>query len=77
MIAPLLLTTARVSAFDNSRPLTGVSGFFFERDQRLFLATSRHVVIERDRAALPASAALQCFASAHLQRSLRTTSHSG
>jgi S1-C subfamily serine protease len=46
MIEPLLLTTARVSTFDNKRPLTGASGFFFERDGRLFLVTSRHVVID-------------------------------
>jgi hypothetical protein len=46
MIKPLLLTTVRVSTFDGKRPLTGASGFFFERDDRLFLVTSRHVVIE-------------------------------
>jgi S1-C subfamily serine protease len=46
MIEPLLLTTARVSTFDGKRPLTGASGFFFERDGRLFLVTSRHVVID-------------------------------
>ena len=125
MIEPLLLTTARVSTFDNNRPLTGASGFFFERDARLFLVTSRHVVIDKpskhfpnrieielhtdadnltrstglsvllykdgrsvwrqgqdsagdidvavielDRAALPASVALQCFTPDHLQNSL-------
>ena len=46
MIEPLLLTAARVSTFDGKRPLTGASGFFFERDGRLFLVTSRHVVID-------------------------------
>ena len=46
MIEPLLLTTARVSTFDGERPLTGASGFFFEREGRLFLVTSRHVVID-------------------------------
>ena len=46
MNEPLLLTTARVSTFDGKRPLTGASGFFFERDGRLFLVTSRHVVID-------------------------------
>lgn len=126
MIEPLLLTTARVSTFDNNRPLTGASGFFFERDTRLFLVTSRHVVIDKpsnhfpnrieielhtdadnltrstglsvllykdgqsvwrqgrdsagdidvavielDRAALPASVALQCFTPDHLQNSLQ------
>ena len=47
LIEPLLLTTARVSTFDGKRPLTGASGFFFERDDRLFLVTSRHVVIDK------------------------------
>ena len=46
MIEPLLLTATRVSTFDGDRPLTGASGFFFEREGRLFLVTSRHVVID-------------------------------
>lgn len=46
MIESLLLTAARVSTFAGSRLLTNASGFFFERDQRLFLVTSRHVVID-------------------------------
>ncbi len=46
MIETILLTTARVSTFDGERPLTGASGFFFERDERLYLVTSRHVVID-------------------------------
>jgi hypothetical protein len=47
MIEPLLLTTTRVSTFDGDRVLTGASGFFFARDERLFLVTSRHVVIDK------------------------------
>lgn len=46
MIEPLLLTAARVSTFDGKRPLTGASGFFFERGERLFLVTSGHVVMD-------------------------------
>jgi len=46
MIEPLLLTATRVSTFDGKRPLTGASGFFFEREGRLFLVTSRHVMID-------------------------------
>jgi len=46
VIEPLLLTAARVSTFDGTRPLTGASGFFFEREGRLFLVTGRHVVID-------------------------------
>lgn len=44
MTEPLLLTTARVTTFDGERLLTGASGFFFERDSRLFFVTSRHVL---------------------------------
>ena len=46
MLEPLLLAATRVSTFDLERPLTNASGFFFERDNRLFLVTSRHVVID-------------------------------
>jgi S1-C subfamily serine protease len=47
MIEPLLLTTTRVTTFDGKRLLTGASGFFFEREGRLFLVTGRHVVIDK------------------------------
>lgn len=46
MIESILLTTARVSTYDGERLLTGASGFFFEREQRLYLVTSRHVLID-------------------------------
>lgn len=46
MIESLLLTAARILTFDNDRGLTNASGFFFERDERLFLVTSRHVMID-------------------------------
>ena len=44
MIESLLLAVTRVSTFLGNQPLTGATGFFFERDNRLFLVTSRHVV---------------------------------
>jgi hypothetical protein len=46
MIEPLLLTAARVSTFAQDQALTNASGFFFQRDERLFLVTSRHVVMD-------------------------------
>ena len=46
MIESLLLTAARVCTFKQQRPLTNASGFFFQRKERLFLVTSRHVVID-------------------------------
>jgi len=46
MTEPVLLTAARVLTFDNDASLTNASGFFFAREERLFLVTSRHVVID-------------------------------
>ena len=46
MIDSLLLSAARISTFEHERPLTNASGFFFERDERLYLVTSRHVLID-------------------------------
>ena len=43
---PLLLATVRVSTFLGTIGLTNASGFLFERDDRLYLVTSRHVVID-------------------------------
>lgn len=45
-VESVLLSTARITTFDGPRQLTGASGFFFERDERLFLVTSRHVLID-------------------------------
>jgi len=46
MIESLLLAATRVLTFEQQQPLTNASGFFFERDERLFLVTSRHVLID-------------------------------
>ena len=46
MIESLLLSAPRISTFEQQRQLTNASGLFFERDGRLFLVTSRHVVID-------------------------------
>ena len=46
MIESLLLAVTRVSTMSGGQPLTGATGFFFERDNRLFLVTSRHVVLD-------------------------------
>ncbi len=46
MIEPLLLTAARLLTFQGQRGLTNASSFFFERGERLFLVTSRHVMID-------------------------------
>lgn len=46
MIEPILLTTARLTTFDGSRILTAASGFLFEREERLYVVTSRHVLFD-------------------------------
>lgn len=53
MIDPLLLTTARVATFKGTLGLTNATGFFFERDSRLFLVTSRHVMFDEPTAHFP------------------------
>ena len=47
MTEPLLLAATQISTFEGTRLLTRASGFFFLRDERLFLVTSRHVVIDK------------------------------
>lgn len=47
MIETLLLTTTPIATFDLHRPLTNATGFFFQRGERLFLVTSRHVMIDK------------------------------
>ncbi|MBB5191749.1 S1-C subfamily serine protease [Silvimonas terrae] len=46
MTNSLLLAAARLNTFQQRLPLTNASGFFFARDARLFLVTSRHVMID-------------------------------
>lgn len=42
-VEPLMLSAVRLLTFDGTRPLTAGSGFFFEREGRLFLVSARHV----------------------------------
>jgi hypothetical protein len=46
MFETVLLATSKVGTFVDGRSLTTGSGFFFERDNRLFFVTSRHVFID-------------------------------
>ena len=46
MIESLLLSVTRVSTLLGIQQLTSATGFFFERDGRLFLVTNRHVVLD-------------------------------
>ena len=46
MIESVLLAAARIGTFAGQQALTTASGLFFERDGRLFLVSSRHVMID-------------------------------
>ncbi|MHA7777747.1 S1 family peptidase [Roseibium sp. M-1] len=46
MIDPVLLTSPRISTFNDQVHLTNASSFFFERGERLFLVTGRHVMVD-------------------------------
>jgi len=48
LIESLLLAVTRVSTFWGSQLLTGATGFFFERAGRLYLITSRHVLLDEE-----------------------------
>jgi len=47
MIDSILLTTLRVNSYFGQQFLTTATGFLFSREQRLFVVTSRHVMIDR------------------------------
>jgi hypothetical protein len=53
LIEPILLTALRVVTFKQQQRLTNATGFFFERHNRLFLVTSRHVVIDQPTGHIP------------------------
>jgi len=48
-----LLATTRIGTFLGARALTSASGFFFRRDDRLFLVTNRHVFADDASAHFP------------------------
>ncbi|WP_244185503.1 hypothetical protein [Ectopseudomonas oleovorans] len=54
MIDSLMLSAARITTLATGQVLTNASGFFFRRDQRLFLVTSRHVMLDEPSGHQPA-----------------------
>lgn len=46
VVEPLLLSTVRIRTYAGRRLLTNASAFFFAREARLFLVTSRHVLVD-------------------------------
>ncbi|MBX3450288.1 MAG: trypsin-like peptidase domain-containing protein [Planctomycetaceae bacterium] len=45
-IESLLLTVVRITTKQGETVLTNATGFFFERDGRVFLVTNRHVIVD-------------------------------
>ena len=64
LIDPLLLATVRIATFDGPRGLTSASGFFFRRDERLYLVSSRHVFIDEPTAHHPDRIVIELHADA-------------
>jgi len=60
-----LLAATRILTFNQDRLLTNASGFFFERDERLFVVTSRHVVIDESTMHLPDRIEIELHIDAH------------
>jgi hypothetical protein len=52
-IDSLLLAATRIATFEHDRGLTNASGFLFQRDERLFVVTSRHVLFDEPSAHYP------------------------
>lgn len=52
-VESILLTTTHISTYEGARLLAGASGFFFRRDDRLFLVTNAHVLSDAPSAHAP------------------------
>ncbi|WP_371747485.1 hypothetical protein [Caballeronia sp. Sq4a] len=61
----MLLTAARVRTFASAQHLTNASAFFFARDERLFLVTSRHVVNDESSKHFPDSLDIELHVDPH------------
>jgi hypothetical protein len=71
-VEPLLLTTVHVTTLLGDFVKTRASGFFFRRNDRLFLVTSRHVLYEGETNHLPDAIDIDIHtAASDLARSVR------
>ena len=68
MIEPLLLTTTQVVTFAGTSELTRATGFYFERDERLFLITSRHVLFDAPSKHSPDGIEIRCVPTPRTSR---------
>jgi len=65
VIEPLLLTATRINTFAGDASLTGATGFFFARDERLYLVTSRHVMVDEPTGHFPDRIEIEIHTDAH------------
>ena len=64
-IDSLLFAATRIGTFEHQRALTNATGFFFERDERLYLVTSRHVLIDAPSEHFPNRIEIELHTSEH------------
>lgn len=64
MIEALLFSAARILTLSQGSILTNATGFFFERDDRLYLVSSRHVFIDEPTQHFPDSVQIELHTSA-------------
>ena len=60
-VDPILLSIAQISTFVQNQERTNATGFFFKRDERLYLITSRHVVIDENNNHFPDRIQIKLF----------------
>ena len=63
-VEPLLLTTVYISTLQGGAPLSSATGFFFCRDERLFLVTNRHVLLDEPSGHRPDRIVIRIFTDA-------------
>ena len=64
-IEPLLLSTTKILTFSGQDNLTNASGFFFERDDHLYLVSSRHVMFDQPSNHIPDRIELEIHVNKH------------
>ena len=65
MTESLLLTATQISTFDDQRLLTKASAFFFAREERLYIVTSRHVLIDEPSKHFPSRIEIELHTDEH------------
>lgn len=63
-VEPLLLTAVYISTLHGSALLSSATGFFFRRDERLYLVTNRHVLLDEQGGHRPDRIVIRVFTDA-------------